>query len=99
MKLLSFKYDPSLGNTVLTWFREGGATDYDVCDECPEEKKKKIEERERETEREKYRMGAPYYLCIYLLIFCYIYTNSELTNNNNKKQKAFNTHDIHALIN
>lgn len=62
-------------------------------------KKKKIEERERETEREKYRMGAPYYLCIYLLIFCYIYTNSELTNNNNKKEKAFNTHDIHTLIN
>lgn len=62
-------------------------------------KKKKRLKRERETEREKYRMGAPYYLCIYLLIFCYIYTNSELTNNNNKKQKAFNTHDIHALIN
>lgn len=62
-------------------------------------KKKKRLKRERETEREKYRMGAPYYLCIYLLIFCYIYTNSELTNNNNKKEKAFNTHDIHALIN
>lgn len=62
-------------------------------------KKKKRLKRERETEREKYRMGAPYYLCIYLLIFCYIYTNSELTNNNNKKKKAFNTHDIHALIN